>query len=73
MMKKILIIFSLAVQISVYGQFPDLAKTPPMGWNSWNAFGLDINSKIVMSVADSMVSKNHAFAGYEYIIINDGW
>jgi len=72
-MKKILLILFLLSNLIVYGQFPDLAKTPPMGWNSWNAFGLDINSKIVMSVADSMVSKGLAAAGYEYIVIDDGW
>jgi arabinoxylan arabinofuranohydrolase len=55
------------------GQFPELVKTPPMGWNSWNAFGLDINSKIVMLVADAMVTKGMKDAGYEYIVIDDGW
>ena len=72
-MKKILVFLLLATQITVYGQFPDLAKTPPMGWNSWNAFGLEINSKIVKAVADSMVSKGLAAAGYQYIVIDDGW
>jgi alpha-galactosidase len=72
-MKKKLVFLLLAAQITVYGQFPDLAKTPPMGWNSWNAFGLNINSKIVKTVADSMVSKGLAAAGYQYIVIDDGW
>ena len=72
-MKKTFALLLLAVQITVYGQFPDLAKTPPMGWNSWNAFDLNINSKIVKAVADSMVSKGLAAAGYQYIVIDDGW
>ncbi len=72
-MKKIFLILVLATQISVFAQSPDLANTPPMGWNSWNAFGLDINSKIVKAVADSMVSKGLAAAGYQYIVIDDGW
>ena len=72
-MKKIILFLILFSHLSVFGQFPDLAKTPPMGWNSWNAFGLDINSKIVMAVADSMVAKGMAAAGYEYIVIDDGW
>ena len=71
-MKK-LVFLLLVLQITVFGQYPDLAKTPPMGWNSWNAFGLDINSKIVKAVADSMVSKGLAAAGYQYIVIDDGW
>ncbi|OFY69778.1 MAG: hypothetical protein A2Y71_10110 [Bacteroidetes bacterium RBG_13_42_15] len=72
-MKIILLVLLVAVQLSAFGQFPELAKTPPMGWNSWNAFGLDINSKIVMSVADAMVAKGMKDAGYEYIVIDDGW
>src|SRR4030043_900865 len=72
-MKIILLVLLVAVQLSAFGQFPELAKTPPMGWNSWNAFGLDINSKIVMSVADAMVAKGIKNAGYEYIVIDDGW
>lgn len=72
-MKQIFVFLLLAIQITVYGQFPELAKTPPMGWNSWNAFDLNINSKIVKAVADSMVSKGLAAAGYQYIVIDDGW
>lgn len=73
MKNKIVLLLCLAIQISLYAQTPDLAKTPPMGWNSWNAFALDINSKIVKAVADSMVSKGLAAAGYQYIVIDDGW
>jgi alpha-galactosidase len=72
-MKKFLGFILIAIQISVFGQFPELSKTPPMGWNSWNAFGLEINSKIVKAVTDSMVSKGLAAAGYQYIVIDDGW
>ncbi|MBN1781652.1 alpha-galactosidase [bacterium] len=71
-MKK-LILNLIFIAYSIFGQSPELAMTPPMGWNSWNAFGLDINSKIVMAVADSMVAKGMADAGYEYIVIDDGW
>jgi alpha-galactosidase len=73
MLKKLFVFLFLTVQYTVYGQSPELAKTPPMGWNSWNAFALNINSKIVKAVADSMVSKGLAAAGYQYIVIDDGW
>ena len=72
-MKKILIFILFSSQLAVYGQFPELAKTPPMGWNSWNAFDLNISSKIVKAVADSMGSKGLTAAGYQYIVIDDGW
>ena len=72
-MKKLFLILFLLSASTLFSQFPELAKTPPMGWNSWNAFVLNINSTIVMAVADSMVTKGMADAGYEYVVIDDGW
>jgi alpha-galactosidase len=51
----------------------DLAKTPPMGWNSWNHFGCDINEDIIKQMADAMVKSGMKAAGYEYINIDDCW
>jgi alpha-galactosidase len=51
----------------------DLAKTPPMGWNSWNTFRLNINEAVVRGIADMFVDKGFADAGYKYIVIDDGW
>jgi alpha-galactosidase len=51
----------------------DLAKTPPMGWNSWNYFGYDINESLIRKTIDAMVSSGMKDAGYEYICIDDGW
>ena len=50
-----------------------LALTPPMGWNSWNTFRLDINEDLVKDMADVFVKKGLKDAGYEYIVIDDGW
>jgi alpha-galactosidase len=50
-----------------------LAKTPPMGWNSWNKFRTLISDKIIRDIADAMVSSGMRAAGYEYINIDDGW
>ena len=46
---------------------------PPMGWNSWNTFGHEINEQIVMETSDKMVSEGYLAAGYEYLIIDDCW
>jgi len=46
--------------------------TPPMGWNSWNCWGLSVNDKIVRSSADVM-SKSLIDHGWTYINIDDGW
>lgn len=50
-----------------------LAKTPPMGWNSWNKFQTHIDDAIVRGIADAIVSNGMKDVGYEYVIIDDGW
>ena len=50
-----------------------MGHTPPMGWNSWNTFGVNINEQIVKEVADAMVAAGLADAGYQYVVIDDGW
>ena len=50
-----------------------LARTPPMGWNSWNCFHLDISDAKVREIADAMVKTGMRDAGYEYLVIDDGW
>jgi alpha-galactosidase len=50
-----------------------LAKTPPMGWNSWNHFGESVDDKVVREIADTMATNGMAAAGYRYINIDDTW
>ena len=50
-----------------------LARTPPMGWNSWNRFGCDIDERRIRAVADAMVASGMKDAGYQYVIIDDCW
>jgi alpha-galactosidase len=52
---------------------PSLASVPPMGWNSWNTFGHDINETVVRETADALVSSGLRDHGYEYIVIDDCW
>ena len=50
-----------------------LARTPPMGWNSWNKFASRIDDPTVRSIADAMASNGMKEAGYLYINIDDTW
>ncbi|MGA3083045.1 MAG: glycoside hydrolase family 27 protein, partial [Terracidiphilus sp.] len=50
-----------------------LAKTPPMGWNSWNLFAERIDDETVRAMADAMVSSGMRDAGYIYVNIDDTW
>ena len=50
-----------------------LARTPPMGWNSWNHFSHRIDDKTVREIADAMASNGMKDAGYIYVNIDDTW
>jgi len=50
-----------------------LARTPPMGWNSWNKFGCNVSEQLIRDAADAMVSSGMQTAGYEYVVIDDCW
>ena len=45
----------------------------PMGWNSWNSFANIVNSQIVQQQAKAMASNGMKEAGYEYVVIDEGW
>ena len=76
-MKKYFLLFSLfcfSCLSSVKAQkYDELAKTPPMGWNSWNKFACDINEEIIRGVADKMVESGLRDAGYVYLNLDDCW
>ena len=50
-----------------------LARTPPMGWNSWNKFASRVDDATVRSIADAMAGNGMKAAGYLYINIDDTW
>ena len=50
-----------------------LAKTPPMGWNSWNKFGCNVSEDLIKQMADAMAKTGMKDAGYQYIVIDDCW
>jgi alpha-galactosidase len=50
-----------------------LARTPPMGWNSWNHFGCDVSDRLIRETADALVASGMRDAGYRYVVIDDCW
>jgi alpha-galactosidase len=73
-MKRLLLALFLAGSLLTDAQkFENLAPTPPMGWNSWNTFQTKINEQMVMQMADVMVSSGMKDAGYNYLVLDDGW
>jgi alpha-galactosidase len=57
----------------VHAQKPQLASTPPMGWNSWNHFRCHVSDPLVRAQADAMVRTGMRAAGYVYVNIDDCW
>jgi alpha-galactosidase len=63
----------MAAQSSIDSSSAQLARTPPMGWNSWNKFGCNVSEQLIRGTADSMVSSGMKAAGYQYVNIDDCW
>jgi alpha-galactosidase len=60
-------------QTPVSAEWQNLAKTPPLGWNSWNGLGKNVSELLIRETADSMVSTGLKDAGFKYIVIDDYW
>ena len=59
-----------------------LARTPPLGWRSWNCYWFDVNQTIMKEVVDALLDKSRtvngvatslAEIGYSDAGIDDGW
>lgn len=53
-------------------EFKQWAKTPPMGWNSWDCYGPTVKEDEVKSNADYMADKLKKF-GWEYVVVDIRW
>jgi hypothetical protein len=51
---------------------PAPAPTPPMGWNSWDAFGTGVTEEEVKANADYMSAKLAKY-GWQYIVVDIQW
>jgi alpha-galactosidase len=54
-------------------QEANLARTPPMGWNSWNHFAERVDDQTIRAQAEAMVARGMKDAGYVYVNIDDTW
>jgi alpha-galactosidase len=63
------------IDLPALHKVPDngLAKTPPMGWNSWNKFHGRVDDASVRAMADAIASNGMKEAGYIYVNIDDTW
>ena len=60
------------------------ARTPPLGWRSWNAFGNQINQRMMEKAMDALTIKNRTIwgktdvslceaAGFCSVGVDEGW
>ncbi len=52
--------------------FGNKGLLPPMGWNSWNAFGSGNSAALTKAMVDKMIELKLNEAGYEYVVLDDG-
>jgi alpha-galactosidase len=69
----LLVLFFVTGAVAFGQKFDKLALTPPMGWNSWNKIGCDVNEQFVREAADAIVASGMKAAGYQYVVIDDCW
>src|SRR5258705_6229097 len=62
----------LSLVVLRLGAEEKLAPTPPMGWNSWDSFGLTINESQFRANMLVMAAQLKEF-GWEYVVIDEGW
>ena len=54
-----------------------LARTPPLGWRSWNAYGGGVTQEKMEAVMEALVDTSRGASllslGYEFVGLDDGW
>lgn len=63
--------FVIAVFALTLTHAQTLAPTPPMGWNSWDAYGLTIDEADFKANATVLASVQRY--GWQYAVIDEGW
>src|SRR5690242_21091460 len=72
-MKSVICLFAAyALLPCASGHSASLAPTPPMGWNSWDAYGTTVTQAEVKANAEYMGTrlKQH---GWQYIVVDIQW
>jgi alpha-galactosidase len=60
-------------ELRIVGGPDALARTPPMGWNSWNVWGPAVDAARVLAAAEGLERSGLAAHGYQYVVIDDAW
>jgi len=69
----IALLFALPTATASAQSYNGLALTPPLGYNTWNAFHCGVNEDLIKQTAMAMHTNGMQAAGYEYVVIDDCW
>lgn len=64
-------LFCFAVMSRAESNGRKLAPTPPMGWNSWDAYGLTVDEAQFKANVSVLADMRHL--GWQYAVIDEGW
>ena len=68
---------SLLLLVMPNGLLNGLARTPPLGWRSWNAYGGSVTQAKMEAVMHAFADESRGFSlkslGYEFVGLDDGW
>lgn len=67
----IAVLFSLPVDLTSAEPTP-IAPKPPLGWNSFDSYGVYLHEKAAMENLEAMAKHLEPY-GYEYFVIDNGW
>lgn len=65
-------IILLALSLPLAAQEANIAPMPPMGWNSWDSYGLSITESEFRANADVLAGKLKPY-GWLYAVVDEGW
>jgi alpha-galactosidase len=68
---RALLMFGLSLGTAMGARAESLSSTPPMGWNSWDAYGLTIGEADFK--ANAAVLARMKSLGWTYAVIDEGW
>jgi alpha-galactosidase len=71
MQKQLVIVFLLSWPVCLRCQSAP-APTPPMGWNSWDAYGTTVTEEQVKANAD-VLARDLASHGWHYVVVDIQW
>ena len=70
-MRRSVLLLTVIVLLPM-GLYPQVATTPPMGWNSWDSYGMTITEAQFKQNVEWLHTHLQP-SGWQYVVIDEGW